>query len=195
MADNDDEKKQEDEETEKTGETTQAKTGLDTLTWVIMAVVVVVCAGAGIGLSRLLAGPASTETTVPARENLPAEKEQPQKEDDSQTGPGRTWYYELEPVVANPDEHNATRFIRMTIILQMNTIAEKKMDITELIEKKNPVLINWLNIYLGSLKIEDCTGNKKKRIQLQILDALNEILFPDAKPKIEKILLKEFVIQ
>ena len=65
-----------------------------------------------------------------------------------------------------------------------------------MIEEKTPVLVDWLTIYLSSLTIEDASGGKnKKRIQAQILDAFNEILFPDSKPMIKKILLTEFAIQ
>ena len=40
-------------------------------------------------------------------------------------------------------------------------------------------------------------GNEKdlNRILMQIKDAFNEILFPEAKPSIEKILIREFNIQ
>jgi hypothetical protein len=34
-----------------------------------------------------------------------------------------------------------------------------------------------------------------KRMLVQICDAFNEILFPDEKPKIKKILIREFNIQ
>ena len=65
------------------------------------------------------------------------------------------------------------------------------------IEEKKPRLKNWLAIYLASLTLEDARGDKNlKRIQLQILDAFNEMLFPDAKPQIKRILFKEgFAIQ
>ena len=57
-------------------------------------------------------------------------------------------------------------------------------------------MTNWLTIYLASLSLGDIRGDKNlRRIQSQITDAFNEILFPDAKPQIENVLFKEFPIQ
>ncbi len=66
-----------------------------------------------------------------------------------------------------------------------------------ILDEKQFLLKNWLAIYLASLTIEDARGDRNlKRIQLQILDAFNETLFPDAKPQIKRILFKEgFAIQ
>ena len=59
-----------------------------------------------------------------------------------------------------------------------------------------PILTNWLTIYLASLSLEDIRGDRNlKRIQIQILDAFNEQLFPNQKPKIKRVLFKEFAIQ
>ena len=61
---------------------------------------------------------------------------------------------------------------------------------------KGPILTNWLTIYLASLGLEDIRGDRNlKRIQAQILDAFNDQLFPDEKPKIKRILFREFAIQ
>jgi flagellar basal body-associated protein FliL len=57
-------------------------------------------------------------------------------------------------------------------------------------------LKNWLTIYLSSQTIEDIGGDKNlRRIQSQILDAFNERLFPNTKPKIKEVLFKEFAVQ
>ena len=57
-------------------------------------------------------------------------------------------------------------------------------------------MIDWLATYLGNLTIRDASGLKNQnRVKLRILDAFNELLYPDEKPKITKVLLKEFVIQ
>jgi flagellar basal body-associated protein FliL len=66
-----------------------------------------------------------------------------------------------------------------------------------LLAAKNPVLRNWLAVYLASLSIDDARGDKNlKRIQLEIRDSFNEILFPDSKPLVKQILFKEgFAIQ
>lgn len=177
------EKKSEEKKSEKTS-------GIGILTWVIIVATVIICAGAGFGLSRWLTGSSKSETNESVNED-----NQKTDDDDSATNSQDTWYYDLEPVVANLDEPGVTRYIRAAITLEIRSrLGRSKGE--ALFEAKKPVLTNWLNIYLASLSIEDIRGDKNlKRIQLQILDAFNEELFPDAKPQIKYILFKEFAIQ
>ena len=67
---------------------------------------------------------------------------------------------------------------------------------TAFIDEKKPILTNWLTVYLASLHLEDIRGDSNlKRIQSQVMDAFNEKLFPDSKPKIKNVLFKEFAVQ
>ncbi|HUW17781.1 MAG TPA: flagellar basal body-associated FliL family protein [Sedimentisphaerales bacterium] len=182
---------QTDEKTEKAVEKT-SDSGF--LQWIIMAVVVVLCAGAGFGLGRLFAGsrmPATAEAPEPS-EPATAEDLRP---DTSATDSRKAWYYDLEPVVANLNEPGVRRYIRVTLTLAINPQFTQKKGVAFLDEKK-PLLTNWLTIYLASLSIDDIRGDRNlRRVQSQILDAFNEKLFPDAKPQIKDILFKEFAVQ
>ncbi len=105
------------------------------------------------------------------------------------------WYYDLEPVTANLDEPGVIRYVRAALTLEINSEVDQEKGRAFLNEKK-PILTNWLTVYLTSLGLDDIRGDMNlKRIQSQILDALNEKLFPDSKPKIKRILFKEFAIQ
>lgn len=191
MADADDTKKQEDPKAAKSDVKAQ---GGGMLQWIIMAVVVVIFAGAGFGLGRLFAGGGMPKTAEPSQQDQPTLTENP-KANDSTTDSQEGWIYELEPVVACLDEPGATRYIRAALRLEISSELAQKQGIV-LLEEKKPILVNWLSIYLASLKIDDIRGERnQKHIQLQILDAFNEKLFPDAKPQIRKILFKEFVAQ
>jgi len=164
------------------------------LPWIIMAGIVAVCAGAGFGLGRLLARPRTPETAEPAQENRLTPIQQ-LTTDDSATDAQKTWYYDLEPVVANLDVPGVTRYVRAAITLEMNPNVDKNKG-TDFLNEKKPILTNWLTIYLASLTLEDIRGDRNlKRIQSQICDAFNEKLSPDAKPQIKQILFKEFAIQ
>lgn len=191
MADTDDIEKKEDQEAEKNEK--QASGG-GILQWIIMAAAVAVFAGAGFGLGRLFGGSgadAKNAETSQKQESIGAKY---LKADDS-AADQKTWYYHLEPVVANLDVPGVTRYVRATLILEISSELDQAKGNT-LLEKKKPVLTNWLTIYLASLSLEDARGGRNlKHIQSQILDAFNEELFPDARPQIRKILLKEFAIQ
>ena len=193
MADTDEKKKKEDTKTEKDEQSQQAGTKISILTWAIIAVVVVLFAGSGFVLGRLFAGSSSPETTKSSQENTPTEELIP---DDAETNPKGTWYYnDLESVVVNPDEPGATRFVRVGLILEISSgLTEDKAK--ELIDAKKPPLINWLNLYFKSLTLREMENDRDmRRILSQICDSFNEILFPDAKPQIKKILIREFNIQ
>jgi flagellar basal body-associated protein FliL len=164
--------------------------------WIILFVVVLVCAGAGIKVGRLFAGSPVPETaqsglkpdTAKQTEGLEAD-EAPSKES------GKVWYYELDPVVANLNEPTVTRYVRASLTLEMSAGMDQK-DGTAFLDDKKPILINWLTVYLSSLSLEDVRGDKNLRsIQSQIRDAFNEKLFPDSKSQIKQVLIKEFPVQ
>lgn len=196
MADADDNKNKE-EPKEQEGETTpesadKKPSSVGLLPWIIMAVVVLVCAGIGLGLGQLLAGQDATETAEPPQQQDPLED---LKAGASKAGAGDLWYYDMDPVVANLDEPGATRYIRATLTLGVSPEMDQEKG-TAFFDGKKPVLIDCLTIYLSSLTIQDVTGARNlRRIQSRILDAFNEELFPDTKPQIKKVLIREFPIQ
>ena len=158
---------------------------------IILVVVVGVCAGAGIGLGKILAGP-SGEVVAKGEgdENLTGEEAV-----DLGNESKKFWYYDLEPaVVANLNEPGVTRYVSASLTLQMNLENEK--DTRAFLDEKTPILRNWLYIFLSGLCIEDIKGDKNlKSIQSQICDGFNKELFPNSKPQIKQILIREFPIQ
>jgi flagellar basal body-associated protein FliL len=67
---------------------------------------------------------------------------------------------------------------------------------TGFFEQRKPLLKNWLTLYLNNLSLEDIRGERNlRRIQTQIADAFNQSLFPNAKPRIKRVLFKELSIQ
>lgn len=183
--------KQEEPKTEKTGKVGLIKRFLP---WIILGAVVIIFAGTGFVLGRVLAGPGTTETEQSSQQNQKTQVES-LKADDLTKDTKKVWYYDLEPVIANLDEPNVTRYVRASLILEIGLEIDQEKGKAFLDEKK-PILTNWLAIYLASLNLEDIRGEKNlKGIQMQILDAFNEKLFPDSKPRISQILFREFAIQ
>jgi len=160
------------------------------LPWLIMVVVMIVSAGAGLAVGRLFAAskppaPESNQQPSSPTENLNLVPEGSQK----------SWFYSLEPALANLDEPSVTRYIRVTLILEISGQV-KESEGTAFINEKKPLLTNWLTIYLSGLTIDDIRGDKNlRRIQAQILDTFNQQLFPNAKPMIKSILFKDFAVQ
>jgi flagellar basal body-associated protein FliL len=192
----DDTKTRDDTNVEGGGESKETAAKIGILTWVILAVIVVLCAGSGFLLGQLFASPDEPETQSPQIDEV-ASPESPKSSEteNSLENAQNSWYCDLEPVVANLDEPGVTRYVRASITLEISSALERVKG-EKLLEEKKPVLTNWLTIYLAGLTLEDARGDRNlKRIQSQILDAFNEKLFPDAKPQIKHILFKEFAIQ
>jgi flagellar basal body-associated protein FliL len=197
MADEDDAKQQEKPEKQ---EATKTEAGDKKslvgrfLPKIIVAVVVVFFAGVGFTLGRLFAGSGAPQTPGASEQDQSAQGENLEAKgsaDDAQN----TWYYDLDPVIANLDVADVTRYVRASLTLEVSSEVDEKKG-TAFLNEKKPILTNWLTIYLAGLRLEDVRGERNlKRIQSQIRDAFNEALFPDSKPKIKRILIKEFPVQ
>ena len=205
MADADDKKEQEEQEGQE-GQKEQQNPEAEQsgkksliarlLPWVILVVVVLVCAGAGFSVGRLFAGPGTPEADMSGSgadaQSLTKDlKADSHSADDS----GKVWYYDLDPVVANLNEPTVTRYVRASLTLEMSADMDVKEG-TAFLEEKKPILVNWLTVYLSSLSLDDIRGDKNLRsIQSHVRDAFNEKLFPDSKSQIKQVLIKEFPVQ
>ncbi len=160
----------------------------------IIVVVVVIFAGTGFTLARLLIG-SSTSQTARASEQGQSSQLENMDTKDSGADSQKRWYYHLEPVIANLNVDDVTRYVKASLTLELSFEVDEKKG-TAFIDEKKPILTNWLTVYLASLGLDDIRGDRNlKRIQSQVLDAFNEKLFPDSKPLIKNILFKEFAVQ
>ena len=162
----------------------------------IMGGVILVFALSGFFLGEVLVETLRPEPIVAAQmvgPSLPG-LVAPQSEEGT-PDPGKTWFYDLDPVVANLDEPGATRYIRTSLTLEVFDSLNEK-DGRALLKEKSPHLRNWLAIYLASLSLEDARGERNlRRMQSDVLEEFNQILFPNALPHVNHILLKDFAIQ
>jgi len=111
------------------------------------------------------------------------------------SNPGEPWFVELEPVVSNLDEPGVTRYVRATLILEMSGDADYEVN-NAILEEKKATVRNWVTIYLAGCTLDDIRGRKNLiRIQSEIKDSLNDMLYKDSKGLVNKILFKEFQIQ
>jgi len=196
MVDADDIKEQEEQEDPKAEMSDKKSLVTRFLPWVIIFVVVLICACVGLSVGRLFAGSGTPEAAESGSESdASARLEDLKADNDSAEGSGKVWYYDLDPVVANLNEPTVTRYVRASLTFEMSVDMDVKKG-TAFLDEKKPILINWLTVYLSGLGLEDIRGDKNLRsIQSQILGAFNEKLFPDSKPQIKQVLIKEFPVQ
>jgi flagellar basal body-associated protein FliL len=158
--------------------------------WLLPALALIVCAGAGFAVSRLF-GTRGAAQNVSASETASTDLLPPMDEAD----PGEVWYYDLEPVVANLNEPGVTRYVRVTLTLEVgNGMAEE--DGLPFLQQRTPLLKNWLTLFLSNQTTEDIRGEHNLRqVQAQIAETFNQGLFPNAKPCVKRVLFKELSIQ
>ncbi len=105
------------------------------------------------------------------------------------------WYEPLDSVVANLDEPGVTRFLRAEITLEMSPQFDE-IEGKKFLEARKLVLRDWLTTFIAGLSLEDVRGTKNlSRIKNQIRDQFNDLLFPEGKPMVKGVFLKEFAVQ
>lgn len=102
-------------------------------------------------------------------------------------------YVDFEPITVNLDEPRLARYVCVTITLAIPSDAYGSAQTR--IEEKMPVLKDWLTIYFASCSLDDVRGAVNlNRLRREILDAFNDQLWPDQKPRISHVLFKKFAV-
>lgn len=149
---------------------------------VISATIAAAAAGGGYMTGMMLTKPAQAQASEPAP--LPEEK-----------GPVNDhFYYKLDPIMANLSDPRMARYVRTTPTLAIRP-ADKDTASTVL-DSKKPEIKGWLMVYLSGCTIENVRGpDNLKRIQREIMDGLNDKLWPDQRPLIVDVILEDMAVQ
>ena len=120
---------------------------------------------------------------------------------DEKANAEKTWFYKCDPVVANLNEPGATRYVSMGFTLEMSGQLPAggrrrgRGPRNPYLREKQPLITNWLTIYLSSLSLADVQGEKNlNRILTEIRDGLNAKLF-QGKPLIVNVYYYQNAIQ
>lgn len=163
------------------------------LSWLMPVLAIILCAGGGFAVGRLFGTRGSTQN-VTAQEQAETASETPQQT----TGDpltGQSWFYDMESVIANLNEPGGTRYVRVGLTLELDSGLKEKDGIV-LLEKKMPLLKNWLTLYMANQTVEGIRGETNLRqVQNQISEAFNTGLFGNSQPCIKQVLFKELSIQ
>ena len=165
------------------------------VTWLILVGIVLAGATGGFALSMLLAGGGQS---ADVKANVEAmEEAEPTKEFESMIADrgGKKWQYDLETVIANLDEPGVTRYLRATITIELSNEMDERKGLP-FMDSMALELRDWLTTYFAGLSLERIRGTRNlSRIKKEIRDHFNVILFPETKPFVEGIFLKDFAVQ
>lgn len=168
--------------------------GMSLYTWLILAAVVLAGSTGGFALSQLIGGPVKTDAEG---QQEAVKAVDPIDEILAATQQGQTsWLFdELEPVLANLDEPGVSRFVRVLVTLEMSAELDQEKGRAFLTEKQ-VILKDWMTTYFAGLSLEDVRGSRNLgRIKEEVQNHFNEILFPNNRPFVLRVLFKEFAVQ
>ncbi len=164
------------------------------LPWLVPGVVVLVFATGGFLVGRSFGTRGQAQTAAGAESGRAADAALP-KEPAPKDGAGPNWYFDLDPIVVNLNDPGVTRYVRISLTLEISGTTDEKEG-RVFLDQKKPLMKHWLTLYLSNQTIEDVRGEKNlTRMQTQISETLNVGLFPEGKPRIKSVLFKEFAIQ
>lgn len=192
MAD-EEEKKEDQEEKKEESKAKEESSGLGLNTYLITAGIFLAMAVGGFSLAQLI-GPNALQ---PSEAKGDVEKVETFDEMMENTeGDAKIWYYDLEPpLLANLNEPGVTRMIRASLTLELSPKMDPEKGVVFL-DDKTRVLRGFSTTYLAELTLEQVRGLRNlTRISNELKEHFNEILFPESKPYVTGVILRDFIVQ
>ena len=190
----DEEKKEEEQQDNKEeSKEKEESSGLGLNTYLIAAGIFLAATVGGFSLAQLI-GPNPLKPSEAKAAIEEAETFDEMMENTS--GDAKIWYYDLEPpILANLNEPGVTRMLRAAITLELNPkMSQEKGEV--FLEEKTRVLRGFTTTYLAELTLEQVRGSRNlTRLQNELKEHFNELLFPESKPYVTGVIFRDFIIQ
>lgn len=147
----------------------------------VMAIVCIVCIGAGAALPMVLdVGKLFGKSKDDGKEKS--------------HGPANTAIVPFSDVVVNLAEERMNRYLRLKIAVLV--AHEEEKEITELIAKKKVAMKSVIISHLAGKTLKDVSGSVGvNRLQREILEKLDDVLFPEGHSKLRGVVFEEYVVQ
>jgi len=173
-------------------ETPSSGSGFTLYTWLILGAVTLAGSTGGFALSQLIGGTVPTDLEVV---DEAADQDNAINAMLAEQADQMPWVEEFDPVLANLDEPGVTRYVRVTVTLEMSPELDEVKG-REFLGTKKMLVRDWLTTYLAGLGLEDVRGSRNlNRIKKDVLEECNKLLFPKGQPFVERIFFKEFAVQ
>ncbi len=103
-------------------------------------------------------------------------------------------YVQFGEVIVNLNEDRLTRYLKVKILLVCDVREEKTL--TDLVQKRKPLLKNWLIAHLSDKSLQDVSGaSGVNKLRREIWHQFNTELYSDGSERILDIFFEEFVVQ
>jgi flagellar FliL protein len=107
---------------------------------------------------------------------------------------GKTAIVPFGEVVVNLSEERQQRYLRLKIAILVEADAEKEA--TDLVTKKKAAVKSALISHLAGKNTKDVSGSVGvQRMQRELLERIEDVLYPDGSSRIRAVLFEEYVVQ
>lgn len=97
-------------------------------------------------------------------------------------------------VVVNLSEERMTRYLRLKVAVVVDAEAEK--EVTELLTQQKPALKSKMIGHIAGKTLKDVSGTVGvNRLQREVFDKFEDVLYPDGHSRIRAVLFEEYVVQ
>ena len=157
---------------------------------IICAIIMIVCGSAGAATGFFTAQP-PTPPEDPDKINH-------EEEDLGQASSDRTQkectYFPLDPITVNLNVAQVNRYLRVQLTLAIEN--ELFDDASTMLKDKSLILTDRLRGFFAGLTLEEVSGEANlQRIKRDLRDLINAEFWPESKPCIDHVLLKDWAVQ
>jgi flagellar basal body-associated protein FliL len=146
----------------------------------LVLVVCVVFAGAG--------------AAVPMFVNVPALFAKSKDDKGKEKKDAKTAIVPFGDVVVNLSEDRLQRYLRIKVAVLVEAEAEK--EVTDLVTKKKAAIKSAMITHLAGKSVKDVSGSAGvTRTQRELLERVEDVLYPDGNSRIKSVLFEEYVVQ
>jgi len=145
---------------------------------------------AGVGVLAILAG-AALPLVVDVSSLLGKPKEADKEKPHAET---KTTIVPFGDMVVNLADERAMRYLRVKLAVLVD--ANKEKEVSDLLAKKKPAVKSKLISHLAGKTLKDVSGTiGVNRLQREILERFDEVLYPEGHSPLRAILFEEYVVQ
>lgn len=156
---------------------------------------VVMIVGIGMTFAAVVLGIAVAYAMTKKPANTPKDGTSGEMAETPAAVPGQWDYIPFDPIVVSLAGERRVRYLQVTLTLKAKKEIAKALR-PEIEGDQKAVLKNWLLVHLSDKRVEDIDGGAAiKRLQREIEDGFNAILFENCGCKVNEVLFEEFNIQ
>ncbi|MFM8274959.1 MAG: flagellar basal body-associated protein FliL [Gemmata sp.] len=131
---------------------------------------------------------------VPMFVNVPALLAKSKEDKGKEKKDAKTAIVPFGDLTVNLYEERLQRYLRIKVALLVEADAEK--EVTDLVTKKKAALKSAMLTHLSGKSVKDVSGpSGVTRTQRELLERLEDVLYPDGSSRIRSVLFEEYVVQ